>query len=399
MTSTVLPLRVVCDARCLADVSVRGYARYTIELLAALRERDEVELVLATDVPLDLPNDLTGLEIRTVGAGREWQREQRGLPKLVEDAGADVLLAPANRGLPLLGGPSVLTLHDAVEWDDEFVAAPRGRDRVRFGYASVASMLAATRIISVSSHAARELHDKLGLTADRVTVISEAPGRHFLEPTPEDEREKLRSSFDLPDRFMLYLGGFDPKKSVDTLVRAWASRESRDVPQLVLAGKMAGGEANALIEIAQQAGADTSRMSFLGYVPDDVVRALYAEAELFVFPAVAEGFGLPAVEAMACGTPTVVADAASLPEATRGGALRFPAKDSAALGLIIDRLFSDRRALTRLGDTGRAAVSTRTWDDVAAETERVLRDAANASLASRLVRSARSVRHVHRWVR
>ena len=399
MTATDLPFRVVCDVRCLAEGTIRGFARYTVELLAALRDRDEIELVLATDVAMELPSRLAGLELRTVPTGREWQREQCGLPRLVEAAGADVLLSPANRGLPLFGGPSVLTLHDAVEWDPQFVSTPRGKDRVRFGYASVASNLGATRIITVSEHAANELHNRLGLGPSRVRVVTEAPGSSLLHAPDAAERLRVRVALDLPEQFVLYLGGVDLKKSVDTLVRAWARRDPRLVPPLVIAGKTSSGETKELLRLAEEAGGDMSRLLFVGYVPDELLRGLYAEADLFVFPAVAEGFGLPAVEAMAAGTPTVVADAGSLPEATRGAALRFPAKDEGALGLIMDRLFTDGRALASLGQIGQDAISVRTWDDVAADTETVLREAAATSVRSRVSRSASAFRHAHRWVR
>ena len=393
------PLRVVADVRCLVGHEVRGFARYTTELLTELARLPDLDLVLVSNQPVELPGSLEGLDIHFVNCGREWNREQRGIPRLVSDIGGDVLFAPANRGLPLFGGPSVLTLHDGVEWDPDLVARPRGKDRVRFGYSSVASLLSASLILTVSAHAAGELQRRLGLGPERVRVVSEAVGAQFTEPCSAEERKRLRDVVDLPERYVLYLGGFDQKKSVHTLVEAWARRGLDNVPPLVLAGAIAADTETELVAKADQCGGDTSRLIFTEYVDDGLIKALYAEADLFVYPAIAEGFGLPPVEAMAAGTATVVADAASLPEATRGVAVRFAPGDAAALGIVMQRLLSDSTARSLLAEQCRLAVSDRTWADVASDTEAVLREAAEDAATRRLARSVRSIRHSYKWVR
>ena len=394
-----MPLRVAVDVRCLASGELRGFARYTAELLAGFESITDVELVPVSDEPMTLPADvLGGAVVHHPQPDREWRREQVGLPQLCRELGVDVLFGPANRGLPAVGPPSVLTLHDAVEWDPELVDAPTGRSRFRFGYASVASILGAAEIITVSHHAAAELERVLGVGPDRVTVVSEAPGRAFATPPDAVARAAMRRDLDLAGSYLLYVGGFDPKKSVDTLVSAWARLDPATTPPLVLGGRL-GDEADRFADLVRSIGGEPSRLRCIGFVPDELLPALYAEAELFVFPAIAEGYGLPAVEAMAVGTATIVAGEASLPEATLGVAPSVPGRDVAALAAAIRRLLDDDSERRRLAAAGRAAVTGRSWVDVAADTAVVLARAAGRDRRDRLAASAQRARHVRKWVR
>lgn len=391
-------LRVGVDVRCLASGQLRGFARYTAELLGGFAAVDDIEIVPFSDEPMELPGEiLDGATVHHPSPDREWRREQLGLPRLMHDLAVDVMFGPANRGLPISGPPSVLTIHDAVEWDDELVDRPSGRSRLRFAYASVASMLAATEIITVSQHAASELERVLGLRRN-VTVVSEAPGHAFVTPPDAVARVAMRQRLDIAGPYVLYLGGFDAKKSVTTLVEAWARLDPATTPMLVLGGRLAD-EADRFAAVARAVGGEPGRLRCVGYVPDDVLPALYAEAELFVFPAIAEGYGLPAVEAMAMGTATIIADAASLPEATAGAALRVPPLDSASMALAMRRLLDDDRERARVAARGRDAVTQRSWGDVAADTAVVLRRAVSSTASSRLTNSLARARHVTKWVR
>ncbi len=396
-------MKVGVDVRCLADGELRGFARYTAELLWGLSQLSGIDLVGFADRPVVMPPGLAALDVcvlpesTTQLEGREWHREQVALPRLLRDHGVDVVLGPANRGLALAGPPSVLTLHDAVEWDRSLVERPRGRSRVRFVYSNVVSLASATRIITVSQHSARELDRVLGLGSERVRVISEAPGRSFAELPAITERHAMRRALDLAEPYVLYVGGFDDKKSVDTLVRAWARLDPSTTPHLVLAGR-GGGVAERFARMVDDIGGESSRVRCLGFVDDQLLRGLYAEAELFVFPAVAEGFGLPPVEAMAAGTATVIADAGSLPEATRGAAVACRPRDVAHFAQVMRWLLDDDNERRRLGAVGRSAVMERSWIDVAADTAEVLFEAAAVGRSSRWSASARSVRHAHRWV-
>ncbi|MCP4960990.1 MAG: glycosyltransferase family 4 protein [Actinomycetia bacterium] len=391
-------IRVAVDVRCLASEQLRGFARYTAELLNAMERSERLDLVLVSDRPMQMPSGTPDMSVHAPDRDSEWKREQVGLRALVKRLGADLLFSPANRGLPLFGIPSVLTLHDAVEWDRSLVERPAGRSLARFVYANVASLLGATRIITVSQHSADYLEASLGLGGDRVVVVSEAPGEAFVIPPDAVMRARVRRDLDLEFRYLLYVGGFDDKKSVDTLVLAWARLDPSRTPRLVLGGSV-GAEAEYLLDLVTSVGGDRERLRFLGYVDDELLPALLAEAELFVFPALAEGFGLPPVEAMAVGTTTIVADAGALPEATRGAAPRFEPRDVSGLSALISRLVADPVERERLAGMGREAIIGRSWDAVARETAEVFADAATAGAIERIGNSARVVHQIPRWVR
>lgn len=388
------PLRVAVDVRCLAAEELRGFSRYTDELLHALRLRPSIELLGVSDRPLSRD---VGFPVELLPVGREWAVEQIGFARLARTLDAEVIFCPTNRGLPAVGLPSVLTLHDAVEWDPALVDAPTARSRVRFAYASTASLAGATRIITVSRHAARDIVDRLRIDRRRLHVVTEAPGRRFTEPATIASLETARRRYGLPERFVLYVGGFDPKKSVETLIRAWNLVPSDQRPMLILGGSRSS-DSERLLDLAHQLGlAGSVRM--IGYVDDDDLPALYSAAELFVFPAVAEGFGLPPIEAMSCGTPTIVADAGALPEVVGTAALRFPARDHVALADIATRLLQDPGERVRLGNVSSVHARSRDWHDVAVDTEEVLRLAAATSVSQRVAASVASLRSVGRWLR
>ena len=385
-------LKVGVDVRCLVEPELRGFSRYTDELLHGFGQLDSVELVGLSDRPL--PREL-GFDVHVVEEGREWAVEQVGFPSAARRLEFDVLFCPTNRGLPAMGVPSVLTLHDAVEWDRRLVERPSGKSMVRFGYASTASLAGATRIITVSEHARGELERRLGLDPARIDVVTEAPGRRFLRPVPPSQLREIRDRYGLPPRYVLYVGGFDPKKSVDTLVRSWALVPAADRPALLLAGSRTA-DADATLRLADELGVE---VRLLGYIDDEDLPGLYRGAELFVFPAIAEGFGLPPLEAMACGTPSIVADAGALPEVVGAAALRFPARDHVALASLLRSLLADPGERTRLSNVARTHALAHDWVAVARETEAVLRRAAATSLGSRWLSGISSLRSVGKWMR
>ena len=395
--TTTHDLRVAVDVRCLDTPKLRGFARYTSELLKGLTHLGGVDVVAVSDRPMTLRVEEEHVQVHAPDGGREWRREQVALPRLVADLEADVLLSPANRGLPLVGVPSVLVLHDAVEWNRRLVARPSGRDRIRFGYSNVASLLGATRIITVSNHSAEQLHSRLGLRRDRITVVPEAAGGRFVPGVSAEMRAAARQKIGIEDPFVLYCGGFDPKKSVDTLVIAWALL-GEGAPSLVLAGAVGTSQAEHLRALAAGLGADTERLHLPGYVDDDQLPALMAEADMFVFPGTAEGWGLPAVEAMAVGTATVVADSGALPQSTHNLAVRFAAGDAAGLAGALGRLLGDEALRRHLGRQGSAAQIQRSWLDVAQDTLVVLREAASVGAVERLGAAAAQLPRAYRWV-
>ncbi len=387
-------LVVGIDVRCLSDGDLRGISRYTIELIRGLARRTDVALVGISDraIPLNLP-----IRVERYASGREVIAEQVKLPALARRLKLDVLLCPANRGLPLLATcPTVLTLHDAVEWDSSLVATPRGKSRARFNYSSIISLASASLVITVSEASSKAISQTLEVAPAKMRVTHEAAPLEF-RVSHEVGGDSVLDHFDLESGYILYVGGFDAKKDLATLVRAYARVSSEGAtPPLVLAGK--GGEESDVIASQVDSLGLGSRVRFLGFVEDEFLPELYREALFFVFPAIAEGFGLPVIEAMAMGTPVLCAAAGSLPEVTGDGGQLFAPGDDKHLARLMRVLIDDRSLREVWSTAALERASHFSWDATAEATMRVLREAAmmpGGTIARMRLRELTKWRH--RW--
>ncbi len=392
------PLRVGVDVRCIADGSeIRGFARYSTELIAALARRNDIEMTGFSDQPVAaLPE---GMELVRFDSGREIASEQWVLPRLVRHWGIDVLLAPANRGLPMITHcPTVLTLHDAVEWDANLVTMPQGRDRLRFAYSNIASLWNATLVLTVSQHSARELHEVLAIPNDRIRVVLEAASERFhadeSAEVDDDWDTSIAAEFSVTRNTALYVGGYDAKKSIDVLLNGFALAAANTPGcKLVLVGSHP--PAKDIAEFASKHGL-ADRIHCVGYVDDELLPSLYRRAGCFVTAAAAEGFGLPAMEAMASGLPVVAPNAGATPEVVGAGGLLFRAGSAAELGAAIQAMFIGDSEHWRVA--ARAQAARFSWDTTASQTVAVLREAAATSGWTRARRASAIVRHSGRWV-
>jgi glycosyltransferase involved in cell wall biosynthesis len=383
--------RLAVDVRCLEPPMMGGFARYTLELVRALDRCSHAEVIGLTDRPL--AHD-PGVKIRTVQGRSEAITEQVLWPRALSQLGVDVLLCPANRGLPLVAPcATVLTLHDAVEWDPQLVGRRSGRSRLRFEYATVASLLSASAVITVSRSAAQSLTEVLGVDKRRVHVIPEAAPWGFHPSAAVDDPAVL-ARHGLEPGYVLYVGSFYPKKDVATLVAAYGLLPADDRPPLVLVGDAttASGE---LLSTAAGLGARQ-----LGAVRDQDLPSLYRNCGVFVFPAIAEGFGLPVAEAMASGAPVLAAASGALPEVVGSAGSLTPPRDPLALARAMSRLLTDGRWRSELAEAGLRRSQELTWDAAAALTLEICSKAQQRRLvADRLRNTHDAIRYVGRQTR
>lgn len=364
-------LAVGIDLRSLADPHFRGFARYTHEITKALAARPDVDITGFTDC--DLAHE-TSIQTVRYGGKREVVREQLTLPRLLAQHRIDVFLGPANRGLPFAAPcPTVLTLHDVAEWDRSLVKRARGKVRLRFLYSSVASLAGSSLILTVSRSSADAIVRQLGVAPWRVRPVHEAANAQFRPETSPDD-EAVRSKLGIKRGYVLYVGGFDQKKDLLTLVRSLVLLQDLPEVELAIAGQTTG-ETEQLLRAAKQLDVQ-DRLRLLGYVPEESLPALYRGAHCFVFPAVAEGFGLPAVEAMACGIPVVAAAAGALPEVVGDGGQLVKPRDPVGLGNVLRQLLTDNATRDRWAHAARTRAATFSWERTAQLTEDVLREAA-----------------------
>jgi glycosyltransferase involved in cell wall biosynthesis len=183
------------------------------------------------------------------------------------------------------------------------------------------------RVIAISEHTKRDLVRLMGFPPERVRAVLPAPAPGMRPPDDPRRLGALRARLGLPEGYLLYTGGYDYRKNVEVIVRAHtaARKKGLELP-LVLAGGMESPYGRRIQELASGAPGVVRP----GFVPDEDLPALYAGAGLVLYPSLYEGFGLPVVDAMACGAPVACSDHPSLDEAAGGAALRLPAGDESA---------------------------------------------------------------------
>jgi glycosyltransferase involved in cell wall biosynthesis len=337
------------------------------------------------------------LEVRHLGGGRELTREQAALPRLLSRLRADVLLSPANRGLPLVSPcPMVLVLFDLAEWDRTLVAAPRGAAAVRFAYSNAVSLSRAARIVTTSEYSRGAITRTLGIADDRIRVVPGGIEERFLADPGDEAVARTANRHGVAPGSVLHVGSLQPRKDLSTLVRAVAALPAALAPRLVLAGT--GPEAQRLRALGDALGLG-DRLHLAGFVDDDDLPALYRAAGCVVLAGTGEGFGLPALEAMAAGTPVVAARAGSLPEVVGEAGRLFPAGDPAALATTLQDVLGAPGVAAGMGAAGRARAAAFSWDRVAQDMDRVLREALDMGRSARAWSEVRSLRSLPRWLR
>lgn len=262
--------------------------------------------------------------------------------------------------------PFIVTVHDASLWLYPQYHYSRRLLAMRPLIPVVARRAAA--VIAVSQSAKRDIVRVLGLPPQKVHVIYEAPAPHF-RPLPYGAWvEETRKRLALPQRFILYVGTIEPRKNLVRLLRAFARlKQGHGIPHaLVLVGQRGWKEATIFATVERLAL--THDVRFLGYVSDEDLVALYNLADVFVFPSLYEGFGLPVVEAMACGTPVVTSNRGALAEVTDGAAELVDPEDEESIAEGIRRVLWEPGRAAALGQWGRKRAQRFRWQQAAAET-------------------------------
>jgi glycosyltransferase involved in cell wall biosynthesis len=264
--------------------------------------------------------------------------------------------------------PVVLTVHDLIP----FVMPRQYPWMHRERALAMRQFRHADAVIAVSQSTADDVHRIAGVDPQRVTVVAEAVT--FRRPLADAELASLRQQLELPQRYVLAVGTFDPRKRVGVLADVVRRlRDDHDIG-LVIAG-FQGNFAGA-VECSLRDAGISGESRVLGHVGDDQLTGLYQMSECLLFTSAYEGFGLPPLEAMACGAPVAVFDNSSLREVVGDAGLVIADGDGAAMAAAVSRLLADRSQRERFSRLGRERASMFTWERAAADTlavyERVL---------------------------
>jgi glycosyltransferase involved in cell wall biosynthesis len=271
---------------------------------------------------------------------------------------------------PLLAPcPTVVTVYDL-----SFIRTPeRFRPGQRWYLQTFTrwSCRRARRIIAISEHTKRDVTELLRIPGDRIDVVYPGVGAQF-RPLPPEQVAAFRQTKGLPERFILYLGTIEPRKNLTVLLEAFAQLSRSPIsnlqspPRLVLAGGKGWMFEEVFARIEALGLKDDVVLP--GYVSGEELPLWYNAAEVFVYPSLYEGFGMPPLEALACGTPAVVSNVASLPEAVGEAGVLVAPDDVAGWAEALRRLLDNAEMRAALGARGRSHAARFSWERAAAET-------------------------------
>lgn len=374
----------------------RGYGRFLRELVTNLVEEfPQHEFVLVVDHHTAresrFPERATIEVVRTKtqqtqAASADGSRGLRDLWRMGWTASrlpVDVFIFPNRYTFyPLFSRvKTVITFHDATSERHPQLIFPSFKSRLFWRIKTWLALRQADRLVTVSEDARRQIADVFGLAESEITVISEGADPVFRPHNGEADLTELRARYALPAEppLILYVGGISPHKNLDGLLRAMAQVEGPW--HLALVGEYEKDSFfnchQELMELAAELGL-TRRVTFAGFVPDEDLVELYNGATLLVLPSMSEGFGLPVIEAMACGLPVAASDRNSIPEVLGSAGLLFDPLSPEQMAQAIGRLLTDGALRAELRQKGLDRAKQFSWKTAAHKMMAILDEVVDA---------------------
>jgi glycosyltransferase involved in cell wall biosynthesis len=360
-----------------------GIARYTIELATALAETQaDIELVLLQPFAGEIAG-LRGIECARL-------RTVRLLPGLMAFGPVELAITARRRRLDVIHDPAgvapflmtrstggcatITTIHDMAPF-----VYPETHVRLTnllFKQYMPRTLRFVDRIVTVSDSSRRDMERFYGLMDDRVVRISCGVNRRF-RPQPASEIQRVVEKYGLPPRYILSVGALNARKNIETALSAFAVLRSNGIEhELVLVGPKSWKSQGIFERITSLGIEDAVR--FTGFVDDEDLPAVYSGAACFVYPSLYEGFGLPPLEAMACGTPVVASNASSIPEVTGNAAVLVPPTDVEGFAHAVQLVLTNPERSEHYRRAGLAQAACFSWDRAASAHADLYRELAAA---------------------
>ncbi len=366
------PLRIALDYRPALDPRPDGIGQsvrsFTLALAALQHPHD---LVLFTDRPCTPPPGTRSLAGPTRVGAFSAVRWHLWCARAIERERIDVYVSLASLVVPVLRPErTLLFVHDLSPLDAGWLQSPKVRwlSRLLLG----AGIRRARRVVVNSEFTRERRTARWGLPKQRIAVASLGLHAEFAREVDEATRSRVRAALQLPARFLLCVGTRGPRKNLPGMLRAWSILRTRrrDAPALVVVGKP-GARQRGLLRALRRLD-PTRQVRFLDFVSQADLPAVYALADMLVYPSFYEGFGLPLLEAMAMGVPIVTSGVSALPEVAGDAALyadpHSPEKIASRIAAILD----DPALAQRLRAAGRARVTRFTWQSFAEQMRAVI---------------------------
>lgn len=363
-------MKIGIDASKISVAEKTGTENYSYNLTRELIKNKEDEFVLY--MRGQLPT--FAKEKKNVSGKRIW------LPRLWTQVGLatevlldppDVLFIPAHT-MPIIRRPdlkTVVTIHDlGAEFLPQYHKFPQ---KLYLNRTTEYVAKHATHLIAVSEATKKDLIKRLGVAEKRITVVYESWDREVFHKPSEDAVANVRRMYKLDKEYLLFVGTIQPRKNLERLIEAFS--QAKVDHDLVLAGKP--GWLTDQIYLASRKLGVGNRVKFLNHVPSEDLSGLYGGATAFVFPSLYEGFGIPVLEAMACGTVVLTSSVTSLPEVGGNAALYIDPESVDSIKNGIEEIVSNSKLRDRLLSEGKLQIQKFSWERAARETLEVLRRA------------------------
>ena len=375
-----MALRIALDARRIADFGIGTYIRNLVRSLAKIDQTNHYTLVVATpEVPefRDLPSNFEAAFYE----GKKTGFVQLGYTMFLRKLSVDLFHIPLNAVPIWMPKPYLVTIHDMSTL--LFANHHSGyRSNLRHFYLR-RGLLRADRVMTVSIATRRDVESVLGIPVSRIRVVHNAPDPIFCPPNPaaiplhgetaySPEIQRVLDRYHIHYPFLLYVGRTNPQKNIPRLVEAFAvlRGELHDHPRysnlrLIIIGDEIARHPALRHAVIHSRVEDSVR--FLGFVPIETLRAFYQAASAFVFPSLYEGFGLPPLEAMACGTPVVCSSVSSLPEVVGDAAVIVNPENVFDIARGMREILLDNALRGKLIEEGIKKAGQFSWERTAAE--------------------------------
>lgn len=366
-------MRLIVDASSAINqgAGIGRYARNLLPRLAPLLPESELTGLIAADANADeavstagrSSLEAAGFRLRDLPFDRRkadilWFRAKLPVPAQIFGGRADLIYSPDFTAPPAVRTPSIVTVHDLA-----FEVSPQHAPDALRNYLQAAvprRVERAAAVAAVSETTARDLEERYRVPREKITIVSNGVDERFFDTGPLDA--DARATLGLPSNYLLMVGTIEPRKNhLGAFAALLASEAGREIP-LVVAGRRGWADA-PIVERMSQLEAD-GRLIWLKYVPDDALPALYAGAAATIYPSWYEGFGLPALEALAAGSPLVTSTAPALVEVAGGVSRQADPNDIEALAAAIDAAIAHDATVEAVA-ARKARARTFGWDEPA----------------------------------
>lgn len=371
-------MRITIDARMIGFSGIGRYIQNLVTALSAIDGANTYSIITGgTNPEGSLPPVINAKNFKYCPLSKDIPiyslKEQTHLPGAVRRTSPDIVHYP-NFNAPVLSfAPQVVTIHDLIYYLFPDVCPNRaGHMYAKFMFSAVTRK--AKRIITDSEYTKQDLIKHLGVRPDKITVAYLGIDPAYAPVKDGSALDAVAAKYGLSGEYVLYTGTHQPRKNLVRLVKAFSKTAAkRGGAQLVLTGKR---EARwpELYSVVESLGLK-DRVRFFGIVPEKDLPALYSRASLFAFPSLYEGFGLPPLEAAACGAPVMVSNRTSLPEVMGGSAVTIDPEDIDGMATAIERVLSSKTLQSELREKGLIRAGRFTWKETAMKTLKVYGEA------------------------